>query len=248
MQGFFLKLSFFFFILFIPLHISAAVKVPILMYHHIRTPQEKDSAIYKDLSCSRNIFLEHLSYLKKAGYTTITFWDLYNHFYKHQPLPPKPIILTFDDGPRNNWQAFLDLKANQQKGVFFIITCTLGSKKHLTREQLQAINEAGMEIGSHSVSHPDLKNVTKAALKTELENSKKVLEDLLHKKIISFCYPSGQYNEVVSNQLKKAGYYFARTTNSGISSIQGKDFQLKIIRIHNYTTAQSLAYLLKKHQ
>jgi peptidoglycan/xylan/chitin deacetylase (PgdA/CDA1 family) len=220
------------------------VKVPILMYHHIRSIEKDDVKMLKDLSCSMDNFRDQLVYLKEQGYTTVTFWDLFEYFKDNGPLPSKPVILTFDDGYDDNWLAFKELQKNKMQGVFFIVVKTIGDAKHLSSTQLRTMSRDGMEIGSHTIDHVDLTRIKPEKAEKQVFQSKELLEVLLGRPVISFCYPEGKYNKKVVDILKNSTYWFARTTQPGISEISGKNYKLRTIRVHDYTTRAKLSQAL----
>ncbi|MFH1429559.1 MAG: polysaccharide deacetylase family protein [Candidatus Margulisiibacteriota bacterium] len=247
-------------IIITPLFIHAYRKayVPILMYHHIRVPQPGDDRIFKDLSCPPEYFRQHLSCLASANYHTITFYDLNNFLNNKAPLPKNPIILTFDDGYENNWQAFLELKKRGMKGVFFIVYNYINGKNHLTAANIRTMADNNMEIGSHTLNHDDLAAIKPALAAKSIAESKVKLESVLNrstvpaqdtqptrdnKTIISFCYPYGNYNDAVLETVKKH-YLFARTTAGGVTSVTGNNYLLKTVRIHNFTHGKSLMKML----
>lgn len=220
------------------------IKIPILMYHHIRDQVSTDTQTLKDLSCSPATFKDHLLYLKKEGYTTITFWDVFEHYQNDTPLPKNPIILTFDDGYADNWSAYKTLKKQNMKGVFFVVVRTIGDTKHLSTEQLMTMSRDGMEIGSHTIDHVDLTSLDKAHAEKQVLHSKALIEEMLGRPIISFCYPEGKLKKETVQILQGSTYWFARTTRPGVSTINGKDYRLKTIRVHNYTSAAQLSHAL----
>jgi len=207
-----------------------ATDFPILMYHHIR-PGKWKNKIAKDLSCEPDIFINHLNEIRQRGYTTITFKDMMN-----KRIVSKPIVLTFDDGLSSQWWAFEELTRRNMVGVFFVIVKCVGGKQYLNQNQLRVIAKSGMEIGSHSITHCDLTKVGQHRLEVEVNESKKLLEELVGVKIISFCYPYGRYNKNILNVLYKSEYYYARTTNEWLANVySGRNFELPIVYIHNYT-------------
>ena len=78
--------------------------------------------------------------------------------------------------------------------------------------QVRGLAAMGMEIGSHTVTHPVLPELDEKAIRQELEGSKKRLEDLLGWPITTVCYPKGKFNRLVCEKTAKAGYSLARTT------------------------------------
>ncbi len=223
---------------------ARAVRVPILMYHHIRTTQKDDIKMLKDLSCSLDDLKRHCRYLKANGYSTITFQDLFEYFQNDVPLPEKPVILTFDDGYQDNWNAYKELRKKNMKGVFFVVLKTLGDSKHLSKTQVLAMSRDGMEIGSHSLHHEDLTKITEQKAEQEILQSKEALELFLGRPVLAFCYPGGKFNKKTLKILARSTYWFARTTRTGVSTIEGKDLKLRTVRIHDYTDEATLSQLL----
>ncbi len=218
---------------------SLLLKIPILTYHQIRTPQKGDDLIFTDLSCPENLFLAHLAYLQKAGYHTITFRDLSAYFTTGKALPTRPIILTFDDGALNTMTAFDALRNRNMKGVFFV-TNYLGDSYHLSEANLKKIVAADMEIGSHTKSHFGLTKVSSRIAEMEIRENKERIETITGIPVISFCYPSGDFNSRIIELLQAYQFQFARTTIPGISTITSHNYQLKTIKIHHYTTHEMI--------
>jgi len=200
-----------------------------MMYHHIRSG-EGHRKVAKDLSCEPSVFKNHLNYLQNNGYTTTTFLDILNGVEAKNP-----VILTFDDGTISQWIAFEELKSRKMKGVFFVVCSYIGNRGYLNLGQLKEIASSGMEIGSHSIGHPNLNGVSQSRLESEILWSKVILEKFVHTRVVSFCYPYGKYDHRVLDTLNGSEYFFARTTDEGIKDIGIKDFKIKILYIHNST-------------
>jgi len=100
-----------------------------------------------------------------------------------------------------------------------------------------------MEIGSHTLNHPDSTKLSPDKLNDELTKSKSILEALTKKNVISFCYPSGQHNAEVDTAVKNAGYLTATTTSLAISSTSENKYTLSRLRID---PTDSLAYFADK--
>lgn len=204
---------------------------PIVMFHHIReaTPKMKKAA--RDLSCEPERFKSFLDWLERNGYKTITFKDMM--FGK---IPEKPVILTFDDGARTQWEAFVELRKRGMKGVFFIVYNNIGSRGYLNDVQLMAMDSSGMEIGSHTIHHYRLTQVSQATLLKEVNDSKALLEERLRVQIISFAYPYGLYNAKVLEVMRRSNYWYARSTDEGVSTFGlNPSYRLKIFYVHNRT-------------
>ncbi|OGM10631.1 hypothetical protein A2Z67_00045 [Candidatus Woesebacteria bacterium RBG_13_36_22] len=211
-------------LLFLP-GIGQANKVPVLMYHHIRD-SGWTASIGKDLSCSPNIFVKHLDFLEKNGYKTVTFRDAYLG-----NLPKKAVILTFDDGDADQWFAFTEMKKRGMVGCFFIVTNFIDGGGFFSSSQIRQLSNNGMEIGSHSISHPNLTKLSRKRMSEEINGSQLILGQLTGKRAITFAYPYGSYNRQVLEEMDKSDYLYARTTNEGISNLED-NFCLKITYIH----------------
>lgn len=129
-----------------------------------------------------------------------------------------PVVLTFDDGYKDFYtNAFPILKKYKFKSTIFIITDKVGQNGYMTWEDLSELSESGLvEIGSHSISHPDLSKTSESLQKEQLLKSKSEIETNLGIEVVSFCYPSGKYNETTLRLLPITGYKYAVTTRAGL--------------------------------
>jgi peptidoglycan/xylan/chitin deacetylase (PgdA/CDA1 family) len=206
-------------------------EVPILMYHEIGDPDGPWESLYVSEASFRN----QMEYLKSNGYNTITLRDLQKNREGLRRLPPKPIVITFDDGYSSMYSLVYNLfKETGMKGVFYIYPKKFGSWNSLTEEEIKEMSDNGMEIGSHSMSHLNMHKMNKNQLKYEVEESKKILEDITNRPIESFCYPAGRLSESLIEELINAGYTNAVTTKYGIYSHDDNIYKIKRIRI-NYS-------------
>src|SRR5208282_4868023 len=204
-------LSILFFLIGSILFAQAPVKVPILIYHAIRPEKISDSPFVLKYVCTPKLFEKEMSYLHNNGYTSISFEDLTNYFNNKKVLPKKPVIISFDDSWRDQYiYALPILKRYHFKATFFIITGSVGHRYFLTWRDIRMLATFGMEIGSHSVTHPFLTKVGWRNLKWEIVDSKKIIEAELENKVTTFAYPYGAYNPIVIQIVKWAGYTSAR--------------------------------------
>ena len=205
---------------------TPSLKIPILMYHYIRDYTDPNDPGGISLSVSTEKFASQLNYLKSRGYHTITFTDV-----KKNQIPSKPIILTFDDGYVDFYQnAFPELKSHNMVAVTFIITDFNGGDKYMNDTELREIDKYGIEIGSHTVSHPNLTTASPFHATRQIVDSKLVLENKIGHPIISFCYPSGKYNPAIVQIVEGAGYEYATTTNEGLADFRSH-FTLSRLRM-----------------
>jgi len=188
-------------------------EVPILMYHRIANiPNDRNTV-------SPAMFEQHLKYLKSHGYTTISLYELYDHITNKAPLPPKAIVLTFDDGYDDNFSNALPLLIQYgMTATVCVISDWIGrdndwenykNKPHchtMNREQLQQWLQQGMHICAHTTSHPFLSKLDNSMILQELTNCKSTLEQQLGIPIEFLCYPYGDFDDRVINIAKQTGY------------------------------------------
>ena len=197
--------------------------VSILMYHKIGAPPA-DSRLEK-LWVSAKKFEAQMEYLKRKGYEVITFKDLADDLVKDGR---KKVIITFDDGYRNNYtEAFPLLKKYGFRAVFYVVSATVGKKnlwhdadveepiEMMGARELREMTAAGMEIGGHTVSHKNLDRVEAGEAEREISENKNELEKLTGEKIISFSYPYGGFNDKVKQIVEQAGYRYAVIIKQG---------------------------------
>ncbi|MFA4996236.1 MAG: polysaccharide deacetylase family protein [Patescibacteria group bacterium] len=207
------------------------LSMPVLMYHHIRDFSDPNDKIGTNLSVSPEKFAKQLDLIKNEGYTTITFNDL-----STGNTPTKPIILTFDDGYENFYQnAYPELKKRGMIGTVFVIVNDIGKNDYLSEKEIKEINSNGIEIGSHTLSHPDLSTSSSSRAQEEISSSKKALESLIGNNVISFCYPSGKFSEETAQIVKETGYKYAVTTKSKLTTFENL-FELNRYRVNSDTS------------
>jgi peptidoglycan/xylan/chitin deacetylase (PgdA/CDA1 family) len=194
-----------------------SVSVPILMYHYIRFNPDPHDALGASLSVTPDDFNAQMDWLARNGYHPIDLDDLRGYLLAGAVLPSKPIVITLDDGYRDLYtSAYPVLKRHQFKAVAYIVTGFLGRPTNVTAQQVVEMNANGIEIGSHTVSHPDLTKLPPAEVKRQLDDSKVTLEALLGHPVLDFCYPSGDVDPTVVQAVQAAGYQSATTTRGGV--------------------------------
>jgi len=221
--------------------------VPILMYHHIADPPPDADPIRRDLSVSPQAFEDQLRYLVKAGYQPLTLGDLTYHLALGAPLPEKPIILTFDDGYEDNYtNAYPLLKKYGFVGTFFIVTEPVdkGQAGYMSWAQIEIMSTGGMEIGSHSYTHPNLRGKSVDYIIWQALGSKEAIEARLQQPVRFFSYPSGRYDQQVVNVLHSAHFWGAVTIEAGTYQSSQRLFELQRIRVQGSDSLKTFALKL----
>jgi peptidoglycan/xylan/chitin deacetylase (PgdA/CDA1 family) len=217
--------------------------VPIAMYHHIDDISRNVADVQrKELTVSVASFRRHLELLAGMQATTVTLADLMDYLEGGELLPPRPVILTFDDGYDDNYRlAYPLLRQFGMRGTFFVVVNLVGKPGYMTWDQLREMQLQGMAIESHSLDHLDLSTLPRAELQRQLAESRRILERNLLSPVRYLNYPSGRYSRQVIAAARAAGYEAAVTTEPGLVQERGTPYQLSRVRVSGSDTAQSLA-------
>lgn len=229
---------------------TRTVRVPILMYHRIAVLAGDEPAVTVGLTVDPGEFTLQMQWLKDSGFTSITQMQLYDALELGKPLPPKPVLITFDDGYRGIATTAAPIMTRVGMiGTAYVITDRIAQLKKtaptwLTWPQLRTLEQRGWDIGSHTVSHSEIPHMsTDAAMKT-LRGSRFVLEKHLGHPVQWFCYPAGAVNAAAVADVQNAGYVLATTTQSGLDHSAANPLELSRIRIANNTGVRGLAAAL----
>ena len=201
---------------------SRSVKIPVIIYHSVR-PYMKGESKYQDLyDVTPSLLEQELTYIETHGFHAVDMRDVDAYFRgATTSLPENPVMLTFDDGWKNQYKyAFPLLQKYHMKAVFFIFTNPIDHKKPhwMSWKNILELDRAGMEIGGHTRTHPILTKISSDSKKLDHEilEPKQIIERRLGHAISSFAYPFGAKNQAVEVAVARAGYSIARTTISGV--------------------------------
>lgn len=177
------------------------VTVPILLYHHITA--DLDGSRY---NVDPAIFDEQMQWLADNHYSTITVSQVAELILNGGQMPPRPVVITFDDGNIDIYQnAFPILQKYGFIATFYIVDRYINGKDMITTDEVKVLIENGWEIGSHSKYHTNLLNAD-ADLETEVRMSKLDMEERLGVPINSFAYPFGSADANVIGKVIRSGY------------------------------------------
>ncbi len=177
-----------------------------MCYHQIRDWRSSDSKQAKDYIVPVARFEEQIKMLADSGYQTILPDQLLDYLNNGRPLPPKPVMLTFDDTVLDQYTTALPvLEKYGYKGVFFVMTVSLGRPRYMTRAQVKELSDKGHEIGSHTWDHHNVKKYEGTDWLTQIEKPTRQLEEITGKPIKYFAYPFGLWNEQAIPELKQRG-------------------------------------------
>lgn len=187
--------------------ILARPQVPILCYHQIRNWTSTDGKMGKDYIVPVAEFKSQMKMLADSGYQTILPDQLYDYLVYGKKLPKKPIMLTFDDTKLDQYTvAVPEMKKYGFKGVFFIMTVSLGKPNYMSKTQVKELSDAGHVIGSHTYDHQNVKKYQGEDWVTQIEKPTKTLKEITGKDVKYFAYPFGLWNKEAIPHLKKRGF------------------------------------------
>ncbi|HEX5512145.1 MAG TPA: polysaccharide deacetylase family protein [Actinomycetales bacterium] len=155
---------------------------------------------------------EHLDIAESAGRTALTFSQLCDGWAGRRPLPPKPFVITFDDGYVDTLTVAAPVleRHGVAASVFlttgFVTGTSPGGDRMLDWSQARELADAGHEIGAHTVTHPQLDLLPARESASEIRRSKDQLEDRLAVPVRSFAYPHGYSTPRVRRQVAEAGF------------------------------------------
>lgn len=206
-------------------------KIPILMYHSISSVSSPE---FRPFTVTPEAFEAQLHYLCEHGYQTLTVTQ-----FLTQKLPPKPVVLTFDDGFEDFHSAALPLlKRYGCTATLYITTGEIGGTSRwlassgeggrlmLNWEQISDIAAHGIEIGAHTHTHPALDMIPPDQASEEITRPKHLLENHLRQPINSFAYPFGYNSRAVRQMVRDAGYTSACAVRYAMSSPADDPFAL----------------------
>lgn len=189
----------------------------ILMYHHV-CPPERIPAARVDLegwqfNIAPDDFRAQLQYLQKRGFQFVSLTDYLTALRLPYGSRAKQMAITFDDGWRDNHEFALPiLQSLGLMATFYVVTGEMqgvDAAKRMSVRDLQDLANAGMDIGGHSVTHPNLATLSLERLQSELVDCKRKLQDDLGIEVRHFAYPGGRFNQLVVEQCERAGYQSA---------------------------------------
>lgn len=203
-------------------------EIPILLYHHIDWDSQNNSNIV-----TPNKLWQDLLLIKQLGYSPIFFQDLINAVEQDKPLPPKPIIISFDDGYQSNYNILYPmLQIFNFKANVNLIIDSINQAPHnpeivyLDWDKVKEMHYSGLvEFGVHTYRMHGPQGVMPNIDETVEEHEKRFSADLnkattqfrdqLGFKPYIYSYPYGKGNDLTEELLHKRGYKVTLYTDGG---------------------------------
>lgn len=230
--------------------------VPILMYHRIGMPPR--GSIVRNHYVSSKQFSRHVRALCRWGFRTLSLSSMCDGFANPRVMPSKPIVITFDDAYESFFTDAMPTlaAAGMTATVFAVAGCVGGendwdlakgdvAERLMSADQLRKARSDGFEVGSHSMTHPDLTQLAGSELDRQVMESRNVLSEIAEVPIEWFCYPYGANDLGVRSAVKNAGYAGACATGKFGNVATTDRFALKRLNVRATTSTLQLALKIR---
>ena len=226
---------------------SSGWRVPILMYHSISDNLFGKSHPYFQINTSVEVFAGQMRWLRNHGYRTVDLTELIEKFERREKMP-KTVVITFDDGYRD----FLDgampvLKQCGFSATIFLATdriqdspARLNGAEYLTWQDVRQLHQQGIQFGSHTVSHADMRSLGPEQIEYELGYSKELIEQKLGDSVTSFAYPFAfpeedlDFTRFLLDVLENQGFLSGVTTILGCASLKSSPYFLPRLPVNSW--------------
>jgi len=209
-------------------YLNQNYETPILMYHSLDAERVNNYA-----AVAPENFLKQMKYISNHNYQVISLQRYCQLRKEGEPIPRRSVVLTFDDGHKDNLVAFKILEELEFPATFFIIFSKINKPRYLSRADIKlGLKNPKIKIGSHTLSEAYLPDLEGLELKKEIFDSKQRLEGLFNQEIKTISYTIGGFNQETLSEVEAAGYLCACTTNRGFSK-ELTDFTLRRIKVTN---------------
>jgi len=209
----------------------------ILMYHVVGAPRGPHEG---RTCCPSASFARQMQCLAEEGWNVIPLAALMQARRGEGHLPPRAVVITFDDGTAcTHAQALPVLRKHGFPATVFVVAGLIGGRcdwadsgrdpgrEMLSVPQLRELSASGVSIGSHAVQHRRLAGLPAADLLQEVAGSKALLEDALGAAVPHFAYPYGSHDRATVDAVQAAGYEAACSTLMGRNRSAASPFLLQ---------------------
>lgn len=206
---------------------GGCITLPILYYHYIRINPDPRDTLGFQLSVTPANFQAQMDWLRIAGGHPVTLAQMMAALQGGPALPAHPVVLTFDDGHDDfATKAVPVLLANHFVATTYVVPGFLNTNMYMTDQQVKDVAAAGMVVAAHTVHHVDLTKVSATVAKTEITQSKALLEAMIGQPVLDFAYPYGSVNAAIASMVSDAGFRDGAATTWGTQQCLSNRFQL----------------------
>jgi peptidoglycan/xylan/chitin deacetylase (PgdA/CDA1 family) len=221
------------------------VSFQLLLYHGVYATRSELRGKAAREYVSEEDFRGQVRWMASHGHTLLPLGECLRRA-EGEGLPAQTVCLTFDDGKKSDLRRVAPILSSEGvRGTFFIIPGWLGNPNIMDASEVRSLANMGMEIGSHSRTHPFMTSLSVQEMEEEAAGSKRFLEDMLGRAVECFSYPYGDVNGRVRDAAARAGYRAACGTRRG-GNAPGCDWLLlRRWGMHETTGIQGLRRILE---
>lgn len=230
-------------------------QIPVLLYHSVG---EDCAPAYRRWLVKPQEFDAQLHALSERGYRPITVADLAQMRRSSRPVPPRSCLITFDDGLGDFAESAMPILATHgMPATLYVVSGFVGATSRwltdlgegerpmLDWQGLRDLSKAGIEIGAHTVSHPELDTLSNGRAVMEIRDSKRMLEDGLGHAVTTFAYPHGYASPATRRIVEGAGFHAACRVRHALSSQSENLFALSRFIVSSEETPEKLIDLIE---
>jgi peptidoglycan/xylan/chitin deacetylase (PgdA/CDA1 family) len=191
------------------------IRLPILYYHEIG-PERSKHVVHPD------DFEAQMCWLRDTGHQFLGLDDVVELYAGRRPVPERPVVVTFDDGRAGVLRHAAPVLAREGlRAMLYVVTDWLDGQRIPDHEHyseflgwgdLAAVQQAGIEIGSHTGSHRNLKRLPPQEVEHEIRESRRILEDRLGCPVRHFSFPKGRATRLAERCSRQTDYHTAVAT------------------------------------
>jgi peptidoglycan/xylan/chitin deacetylase (PgdA/CDA1 family) len=221
--------------------------VPILMYHLVSSRRVRG---FEKYTVSPETFAAQMTWLVRTGHTSVTLDDLVDSRCGCRALPPKPVVITFDDGYRDCIKFALPVlrELGLAATIFVVAGFVDGTSRWLIEDrgveplplfswlEAQQLRDAGIQCGSHALTHARLANVSAEQCRYELAESRRLLSERVGYEVAHLSFPHGSYSPAVQRTAREIGYRSACSVRIGLSAPGDDLFALHRVSVNGQDT------------
>jgi peptidoglycan/xylan/chitin deacetylase (PgdA/CDA1 family) len=224
-----------------------AASLPILTFHSL----DSHSSV---ISFSPQLFRHGLARLRKQGHRAISLLEAVESIRNASPFPDHTFAITFDDGYESVYRDALPVLQDYNLPATLFITVgreradrlpSLEGRAMLTWQQIREMHECGIDIGAHTLTHPDLTKLAPEQIEREIIDSKKIIEDRLGATVTCFAYPFGRYDRR-SREIARRHFACACSDNLGITTPQSDPYALERVDAYYLRTQKTFDLMLSR--
>ncbi|HSJ92778.1 MAG TPA: polysaccharide deacetylase family protein [Gaiellaceae bacterium] len=220
----------------------------VLMYHKVNDSWPNPTTV------PTGVFAEQMEHLERLGYVPVALEAVRDHYVEGAPLPRGAVLITFDDGYRDNLESALpSLRHHGFPAVVFVPIGFLDDGRPLPHEEplrrlgirndtvswddLAALDTGGIRVESHGIAHRPLTELEPAEALREIAVSKIRLEERLGRQVVAYAFVKGSladFRPEHASLVQQAGYDLAFTSVSGANSPTSDRFRLRRYNVEPY--------------